>query len=455
MRCVLLVDSDTTAQVGPRALSIAAFLTLLALVTSSSAAAENDPQAEEKSKGRVSSTTSIWHYVDVPVVVCPGVPHETTATIELSEIPEEERSTPFIFSFYRTSLEGVTVTFKAEGAHIEVIAPDTEVALVDTTSLLLSGEQERRLLDSPSFVGGSRRRSDFAKVGLGGFGGAKPRVGNFLNPYHPFLAYKYSSSMTGISSMFLHGYGEADYGIAGVMKRGNDTEVLVALPSVGTVKGSRTTLEKLERWRSMVGGDFGKTCAAGSWQGDCSDCLNRFDPVSCFTLFNLPQVWTRDDILRFGFIPNELAWPVTVTISNVTGADFSMGKICDRDGNATTEQESSLVRNRHSLFVTITKVRATDPPTASIKGAMWHGIAILSAIALCSVCCFLRLLWKAMSLSQEDETEEEGGQPELLRANTAELRPLMSCTKLCSCNNKNEEFASEEMQREPPAVGIP
>jgi len=108
----------------------------------------------------------------------------------------------------------------------------------------------------------------------------------------------------------------------------------------------------------------------------CDDCISAYGS-SCKSLsacysddgcdYTLPDTTIRDDIMTASFLPSEWVGPLTLTVYEINGTDYTPAKVCpplpnattDGDGNVTAAWKKAASVNT-DLFVTFAEVGALD-----------------------------------------------------------------------------------------------
>lgn len=115
----------------------------------------------------------------------------------------------------------------------------------------------------------------------------------------------------------------------------------------------------------------------------CSECYRNYNDNDC-TREGPRGSANRDDLMDTGFWPADWRGPLTVTISGITGADFTSA-ICPPQG--WTEATSNMTApSGSSLYLTLTAVAELGDKLEEEEGVQLS--AILSGIISMLCCCF-------------------------------------------------------------------
>ena len=67
---------------------------------------------------------------------------------------------------------------------------------------------------------------------------------------------------------------------------------------------------------------------SGSWSGSCSTCVELYGATSCNVMLSPQFDAARDDLMTTGLVPAEIAWPLFVNVTHLSGPDFDPAAIC-------------------------------------------------------------------------------------------------------------------------------
>jgi len=120
---------------------------------------------------------------------------------------------------------------------------------------------------------------------------------------------------------------------------------------------------------------------SGQYEGNmirCSDCAQYFGALQCRTnndcygaggcQYQLPQNTRRDDIMSTGFIPAQFTPPLRLTITGISGTDYS-ASTCPADQPANITDSQWLGRSSFEVKMYVTLTEMEEFPSAGTPGA--------------------------------------------------------------------------------------
>ncbi|CAE7551299.1 GND [Symbiodinium sp. CCMP2456] len=182
----------------------------------------------------------------------------------------------------------------------------------------------------------TRRRSSFfsPRRRRGGSGSFVPN-NHYSNPLSPSIGnYGYTNP-----NYAYHNYGghmpmSTSYGYTGANAYSSGSGMKIALAGGAGILAGLATSHLLHH---SGGSSFGgythaqmmqQDCTYGSWSGNCNSCVSQYGANRCDVSISPNFDATRDDLMSTGFIPTQVSWPLTVTVTSVSGVDFQIPSVC-------------------------------------------------------------------------------------------------------------------------------
>ncbi|OLQ01474.1 6-phosphogluconate dehydrogenase, decarboxylating [Symbiodinium microadriaticum] len=337
-------------------------------------------------QGGISGNSGVWYYIDAMDIICPG--RQGHATLSVTQ-PAVLSSDPTIFTIFRTTMNPVTLSFIARDATgrtvVDQSAPITLQAVTARPGRRLEEDEEeetkevamrgldsrrrssfsssRRRMSSPRrrstsdsrrravldsrrrtadtsprrrVMADTRRRSSFfsPRRRRGGGGSFVPN-NHYSNPLSPSIGhYGYTNP-----NYAYHNYGghtpmSTSYGYTGANAYSSGSGMKIALAGgAGLLAGLATSQLLHHSGGSSFGGYthaqmMQQDCTYGSWSGNCNSCVSQYGANRCDVSISPNFDATRDDLMSTGFIPTQVSWPLTVTVTSVSGIDFNPASVC-------------------------------------------------------------------------------------------------------------------------------
>lgn len=185
-------------------------------------------------------------------------------------------------------------------------------------------------------MGDTRRRSSFfsPRRRRGGGGSFVPN-NHYSNPLSPSIGhYGYTNP-----NYAYHNYGghtpmSTSYGYTGANAYSSGSGMKIALAGgAGLLAGLATSQLLHHSGGSSFGGYthaqmMQQDCTYGSWSGNCNSCVSQYGANRCDVSISPNFDATRDDLMSTGFIPTQVSWPLSVTVTSVSGIDFNPASVC-------------------------------------------------------------------------------------------------------------------------------
>lgn len=158
------------------------------------------------------------------------------------------------------------------------------------------------------------------------------------------------------------------------------------------------------RWNTYSYCEYGS-----SWSGSCQSCYQSYSRESCH--LGRPRVNAhRDDLFSTQFRPSDFAGPLTITLSEIFGDDFSSSKLCSQSSMANTTWQPS---GASDLFLTLTEVAepgaqgSQNSRSRTDSGQTW--VLPFMLLLCCCGCVGLAILQKYQKDPAKDKYDEVSG----------------------------------------------
>ncbi|CAE7205571.1 GND [Symbiodinium sp. CCMP2592] len=182
----------------------------------------------------------------------------------------------------------------------------------------------------------TRRRSSFfsPRRRRGGSGSFVPN-NHYSNPLSPSIGhYGYTNP-----NYAYHNYGghmpmSTSYGYTGANAYSSGSGMKIALAGGAGILAGLATSHLLHHYGGSNSGGYThaqmmqQDCTYGSWSGTCNSCYSQYGANRCALSISPNFDATRDDLMSTGFIPTQVSWPLTVTVTSVSGIDFNPASVC-------------------------------------------------------------------------------------------------------------------------------
>jgi len=231
---------------------------------------------------------------------------------------------------------------------------------------------------------------------------------SYSNPYSSYMgSYGYPSTGYAMSAFGGHTPLSTSYGYSGMNAyQGNSGYTVAMAGGAGLLAGyvgSQLMHPYYHHHGYSWGGYnrqdiYGMPCTSGTWSGSCSSCVSLYGGSSCNVMMSPKIDAARDDLMNTGFAPAQVAWPITVTITHLSGPDFTPSLICPPQ-NGTGDWQPPAMKQ---LFLTLTALGERTGADAYVSGHQGAaGASGLFNILLCC-CCLGGLYYCGANKSNHD-----------------------------------------------------
>eukprot|EP00928_Gymnodinium_smaydae_P027800 TRINITY_DN21381_c0_g1_i1.p1 TRINITY_DN21381_c0_g1~~TRINITY_DN21381_c0_g1_i1.p1 ORF type:complete len:663 (-),score=97.44 TRINITY_DN21381_c0_g1_i1:148-2091(-) len=267
-----------------------------------------------------------------------------------------------------------------------------------------SATPRRRSASSAAAAAAQRRRNYVAMGPRRRYSGYSPpgaaSDGRYQNQYNPAAGH-YGYPSQNMAYQNFHGYPtQTPYGYSGANAyspgMGSGTKIALAAAG-GFLAGGLLGHMMSEAYPHHSWSGFGDSCSAGSWQGKCGDCSQRFGQEQCYINYAPPVGFARDDLMSSGFVPADHVGPILVNFTRLVGADLAPSRICPPAQAAT----AWVAPEHQDVFVALARVgelsetsSASNHAEASGGGmGLWPMLLVLYNCCLVAACAAYCCKW--------------------------------------------------------------